>query len=138
MRHGTNSDDYGSAKGCAPGCKLPARCGDGVVQTDFDEECDDGAKKRQAAAIPNAVYGGCTSNCKRGGRCGDGITNGTEACDDGVNDGSYGTCKSDCSLAPRCGDGHIDTDYGKNANPPCRTIPIAPTRAVYQVGAATA
>ncbi len=114
--NGINSDDYGSAKGCAPGCKLPARCGDGVVQTDFDEECDDGAKNA-TSSDPNAVYGGCTSNCKRGGRCGDGITNGDEACDDGVNDGSYGTCKSDCSLAPRCGDGNIDTDYGEECEP---------------------
>ena len=114
--NGTNSDDYGSASGCAPGCKLPARCGDGVVQTDFDEECDDGAKNA-TSSDPKVVYGGCTASCKRGGRCGDGVVNGSEKCDDGVNDGTYSTCNPDCTLAPRCGDGKVDADYGEECEP---------------------
>jgi cysteine-rich repeat protein len=114
--NGTNTDDYGSAKGCSPGCKLPARCGDGVVQSNFDEECDDGAKNA-TSSDPKVVYGGCTSTCKRGGRCGDGVVSGSEQCDDGVNDGTYGTCNTDCTLAPKCGDGVVQTDYGEECEP---------------------
>jgi fibro-slime domain-containing protein len=114
--NGKNNDDYGSTSGCAPGCKLPARCGDGKVQTDYDEECDDGSKN-VASTDPTAAYGGCMSNCQRGGYCGDGSKNGTEACDDGANDGTYGTCNPDCTLAPRCGDGVVQTDYGEDCEP---------------------
>ena len=43
---------------CAPGCVLGPRCGDGVVDAEYGEECDDG----------NLVNGdGCSSTCKRVG-----------------------------------------------------------------------
>ncbi len=35
--------------------------------------------------------------------------NGTEQCDDGVNDGSYGKCAKDCQFGPRCGDGIVQS-----------------------------
>ena len=114
--NGNNSDDYGSDKGCAPGCKLPARCGDGKVQTDYSEQCDDG-DKNSSSTDPNAAYGKCMSNCQRGGFCGDGKTNGNEECDDGANDGTYGTCNPDCTLAPRCGDGKVQNEYGEDCEP---------------------
>jgi fibro-slime domain-containing protein len=115
--NGSNTDIYGSSTGCAPGCKLAARCGDGIVQAAYSEECDDGSKN-VASTDPNAAYGGCMSpSCQRGAFCGDGITNGTESCDDGVNDGTYGTCNPNCTLAPRCGDGHLDADYGEECEP---------------------
>jgi len=114
--NGTNNDDYGTTNGCAAGCKLPARCGDGTVQTDFDEECDEGSNNA-TSDDPKVVYGGCMSNCQRGGRCGDGIQNGSEACDDGVNDGTYATCNPDCTLAPRCGDGVVQEDYNEQCEP---------------------
>jgi fibro-slime domain-containing protein len=114
--NGTNADDYGATSGCAPGCKLPARCGDGIVQTAYDEQCDDGAKNVPSTDA-NVAYGGCMSNCQRGGFCGDGVVNDTEACDDGVNDGTYGTCNPDCTPAPRCGDGVVQTAYGEECEP---------------------
>lgn len=114
--NGDNNDDYGVSNGCAPGCKLPARCGDEKIQTDFDEECDDGSKNA-ASSDPMVAYGGCMANCKRGGRCGDGIKNGPEQCDDGANDSTYGTCNPDCTLGPRCGDGTIQSDYGEECEP---------------------
>jgi fibro-slime domain-containing protein len=43
------------------------------------------------------------STCKA--ICGDGMVVGSEACDDGKNDGGYGSCTSDCmGFGPRCGD----------------------------------
>jgi len=114
--NGKNDDDYGSTSGCGPDCKFPARCGDSIVQTAYDEECDDGSNN-VASTDTNVAYNGCMSNCKLGGRCGDGVLNGTETCDDGVNDGSYDTCNSDCTFAARCGDGVVQEDYGEECEP---------------------
>jgi fibro-slime domain-containing protein len=114
--NGSNNDDYGVKNGCAAGCKLPPRCGDSAVQTDFDEECDDGGDN-STSSDPKVAYGGCMANCKRGGRCGDGVKNGPEACDDGVNDSTYGTCTPECTLGPRCGDGEVQADYGEQCEP---------------------
>ncbi len=114
--NGKNDDDYGSTSGCGPDCKLPARCGDRIVQTDYDEQCDDGDQNVDSTD-PAMAYGGCTSNCQRGGYCGDGTINGTESCDDGANDGTYGTCNPDCTPAPSCGDGVVQEDYGEECEP---------------------
>ena len=114
--NGKNDDDYGATSGCAPSCTLPARCGDSIVQTQFDEECDDGADNL-TTTDPAAGYGGCLADCKRGDYCGDGIPNGAEACDDGVNDGTYGTCGLGCTPAPTCGDGIVQLDYGEECEP---------------------
>jgi len=86
------------ASGCATDCRI--QCGNGVV--DPGEECDLGADNNVGG------YDGCTSSCTLGPHCGDGIKNGSEACDDGTNDGSYGTCMPDCTPGPYCGDGHVD------------------------------
>lgn len=53
--------------------------------------------------------------------CGDGIKTPSEACDDGVNDGTYGHCTSDCKFGPFCGDGIVqpeeECDDGVNLSP---------------------
>ncbi len=114
--NGKNEDAYGAGSGCAPGCKLPARCGDMLVQTEYGETCDDG--------VNDGRYTGCSALCQRAGYCGDGKTQAPqETCDDGANDGSYGTCGDptqplpNCGPAPRCGDGVLQEAYGEQCEP---------------------
>lgn len=115
--NGKNDADYGSSGGCGPGCKLPASCGDGYVQVQWGEDCDDGPNNLTNTDA-SAAYGGlCMANCQRGGYCGDGQTNGPETCDDGANDGTYGTCTPECTPAPKCGDTNVDADYGEECEP---------------------
>jgi fibro-slime domain-containing protein len=115
--NGLNDDLYGTLSGCGPDCKLPARCGDGIVQYTYSEECDNGADNL-VTADASAAYGGlCKSDCTLGGYCGDGKLNGPEVCDDGANDGTYGTCNPDCTPAPKCGDGIVQAEYGEQCEP---------------------
>jgi cysteine-rich repeat protein len=102
--------------GCGPGCKLPARCGDLIVQTEYGEQCDDGTN--------SGAYGGCTGQCQRAGYCGDGkVQSPQEQCDDGANDGTYGNCGNptmplpNCQFGPRCGDGVVQDQYGEQCEP---------------------
>jgi cysteine-rich repeat protein len=94
--------------GCAPGCVLPGKCGDGIVQSAF-EVCDDG--------VNNGMYGGCMPGCQAlAGYCGDEVKNGPETCDTGSDRVVYGDandCGFDCQPAPYCGD-HI-----RNGNEQC-------------------
>jgi len=97
---GVNSGAFGT---CNPNCTLAAFCGDGDVNPEGGEACDDGPAF--------VVYGGtepaCAVNCRIAPFCGDGNTDGSfgEACDDGVNNGDRDTCNPDCTPAPFCGDG---------------------------------
>jgi fibro-slime domain-containing protein len=120
--NGANIDAYGAKSGCAPGCKLPARCGDGLVQTEYAEQCDDG--------VNDGHYTGCTSTCQRAGYCGDGkVQSPNEQCDDGANDGTYGTCGDpsmplpNCGAAPHCGDGIVQDQYGEQCEPKSSSDP---------------
>ncbi len=69
-------------------------CGDGVVNKEAGEECDDGIETAD-----------CTATCKKS-RCGDGYRNTAagEECDDSRESA---TCNADCTLA-RCGDGKVN------------------------------
>jgi fibro-slime domain-containing protein len=51
-------------------------------------------------------------------KCGDGIVNGTEQCDDGLNnsDTAYGGCTTQCTIGPYCGDGKVDTAFGEECD----------------------
>jgi len=119
-----------------PNCLLGPRCGDGIVQDAYGEECEPtssndpnctAACKKPGvcgdglvtapeqcdygSTMNDGSYGGCSPGCILAPHCGDGVKNGPEDCDDGVNDNSYGGCSPQCKLAAHCGDGHTDTGY---------------------------
>jgi cysteine-rich repeat protein len=74
-------------EGCAPGCVEGPSCGDGIVQSMF-EDCDDG--------VLAAMYGGCAPGCILGPRCGDDIVQTPqEECDDGNRDDGD-SCDGQC------------------------------------------
>lgn len=112
-------------------------CGDGLVERDKGEVCDDG----------NIIDGdGCSANCRSDETCGNGITDTIdpnhpkETCDDGnrisgdgcsadcftetCGDGRYNpmnneecdtagntqACNANCTI-PRCGDGYVNTQF---------------------------
>jgi len=83
------------APGCSIYCSPLPFCGDGSVDPDIDEECDD------ANDIDDDA---CTSECKVT-TCGDGDVQGIEECDDANDDDSDG-CTNNCTFAV-CGDGIV-------------------------------
>ncbi|TFH23068.1 MAG: hypothetical protein E4H03_07015 [Myxococcales bacterium] len=104
-----NSDTTPNA--CRANCMLPV-CGDGVIDDQSGEACDNGAA--------NAANAPCVSTCQRA-VCGDGNTctvagcntgpaGGLEQCDDGSgnSDTTPNACRADCAN-PGCGDSVIDS-----------------------------
>lgn len=103
-------------------------CGDGIVDRDNDEECDDGdANSDTAACLPDCTVAqcgdgfvqegveecddandnnsdGCTDMCIVLESCGDSKVQPPEQCDDGDANADNAGCKSDCQLNV-CGDG---------------------------------
>jgi len=79
--------------GCAADCSLTPYCGDGVVQAEFGEVCDDGLN---LGGSPGACAPGCM---EMGGRCGDGVlqTELGEQCDDGNTEPLDG-CDAECQI----------------------------------------
>ena len=79
--------------GCSATCTLTPYCGDGVVQMEFGEVCDDGLNLGGTASA-------CAPGCMElGGRCGDGVvqTELGEQCDDG-NTMSMDGCDENCQF----------------------------------------
>ncbi len=81
---------------CQRGACVESVCGDGLLDADAGEECDD---------RNDVDEDGCLSTCKLN-TCGDGYLNpGSEACDDG-NQVNEDACRADCQLNV-CGDGFV-------------------------------
>lgn len=109
-------------KECSIVINTGAYCGDGVVDGDRGETCDEGSNNTDT--ICSVTYNSaetcsyCDTECIlheiTGAYCGDGNLNSSdgEVCDDGAdgpegeNNGDYGKCKTDCSgIGDHCGDG---------------------------------
>jgi fibro-slime domain-containing protein len=95
---GKNDGTYGTCGDPSltlPNCGAAPKCGDGIVQAVYGEQCE-------PALDPN-----CTPACRNPGGCGDGIVQAPEQCDSGsdLNNGEYGGCAPSCIYAPHCGDG---------------------------------
>lgn len=113
---GTNLTSWtpaASTTACAPLCKTPAYCGDGLVQGAFGERCDNGTAENTGA------YGKCSAACQPGPRCGDAIVQSAsgEQCDNGFNVTDYvkhplpTDCAPSCMLPRSCGDGVVDFPF---------------------------
>lgn len=97
--------DPPSASQCTTNCHLvSADCGDGDVQADEGEECDDGNE---------ASGDGCFECVKE---CGDGRIDATlgEDCEPQY---SPGLCAEDCHWAPVCGDTTVQPEAGEECDP---------------------
>ncbi|MDY7227292.1 DUF4215 domain-containing protein [Hyalangium rubrum] len=96
-----------SGRICAVACAangevcISDSCGDGVVQADKGEICDDGNLDSDDA---------CSSTCKSDETCGNGVTDRYkgEACDDGNQIDGDG-CSADCRSGETCGNGFLDS-----------------------------
>ncbi len=77
--------------GCSATCSDSSLCGDGVIQSSF-EECDNGVLNDDFT--PDA----CRLNCLNP-FCGDGAQDTGELCDDGNND-SFDYCSASCDFEP--------------------------------------
>ena len=82
--------NVGAYNGCAPNCQIGPRCGDAVVQTQY-EKCDDGKN--------NGDYGTCNADCTLAPHCGDNVKQADhgEECDDGNSNAGDG-CNPACKL----------------------------------------
>ncbi|CAG1023438.1 hypothetical protein DOJK_02343 [Patescibacteria group bacterium] len=100
-----------------------AFCGDGFVQPELGEQCDDGCLEdniRQDGTCNNIEGDGCNANCKLE-FCGDGVRQiptspfaTAEQCDDGNTTDGDG-CSSVCVLET-CGDGQLQAQLGEQCD----------------------
>lgn len=114
--------DYGveACERCDAACAVvpgEARwCGDGEVDVDAGEACDEGA------ANSDSEVDRCRSDCQPA-RCGDGVVDSGERCDEGELNGLVaGGCSASCDDR-WCGDGQVDDgevcDPGADPAGPC-------------------
>jgi len=98
-----DDDDAGNNSGSAYLYSELLVCGDGVLQPNAGEDCDDG----------NTVnLDGCSAICSTNETCGDGLIDPGEVCDDG---GESAACDADCTVAD-CGDQTVNLTAGEQCD----------------------
>ncbi|HIF64153.1 MAG TPA: DUF4215 domain-containing protein [Deltaproteobacteria bacterium] len=125
-----DDDDAGNNSGSAYLYSELLVCGDGVLQPNAGEDCDDG----------NTVnLDGCSAICSTNETCGDGLIDPGEVCDHG---GESASCDADCTAA-FCGDQTVNLTAGEQCDdgnilpgdgcdncmwvPPTTTVTVSPT-----------
>lgn len=108
----TIDDGAGGTRSSPQPCSSTEVCGNGIVDFQVGEVCDDN----------NTTSGdGCNSDCRSGEGCGNGILDPGEECDDGNTNNNdrclFNTPRGQCKLS-QCGDGVIES----------ATIPGVPAR----------
>ncbi len=100
---------------CSDDCQTDlGECGDGEIQYDAGESCDDGTAN---GTYKRETPGHCDDDCKgtgEGGYCGDSTTQDDyEICDEGGDNGKYGGyCNATCDgYTGECGDGTVQSAY---------------------------
>ncbi len=99
-----NTVDDGN--GCSADCKTNTHCGNGTLETNLGEVCDDG----------NNVSGdGCSQDCLSNETCGNGYVDVSkgEACDDGNTTDDGNGCSADCKTNTHCGNGIVEPSLGE-------------------------
>ena len=100
---------------CSENCDgLGPHCGDGIVQSEEGEACDNGVNLSSYQVNDDD----CAPGCVLPPYCGDGNVDSQfgEVCDDGTNDGGYGECEVGCRRGERCGDGVVQRDAGEECD----------------------
>jgi len=85
-------------------CNCTDSCGDGIVDSDFGEECE--LDKQCSAGQRCSNHCQCVEN-----RCGDGVKDDDEWCE-ADDDCLLGQCIA-CNCTDSCGDGTLDSDFGE-------------------------
>ena len=103
--NGSETCDNGAANsdtaygGCTTKCVFGPACGDGKIDTEAGEECDNGVNLAGYSKKPTT---GCGPGCRNAPYCGDGKVDGKfgEECDNGPQNGNS-LCDADCiSIVP--------------------------------------
>ncbi len=122
-------------------CEAEGRCGDGIVQTEYDEECEAGVSTLSCEELEQGTgTAACDGNCRYDFSgcipdtvCGDGTIEGLEQCEgSNLNEttcadlGYYGgtlACDdncyfdiSSCAAVGRCGDNSAQTGWGEECD----------------------
>ncbi len=105
---------YTPTQTCNTDCQINPYCGDGVINPEGNEQCDDGANV--------GGYGFCDVGCVLGPRCGDGVVQNqpeidgsAEQCDDG-NTIDDDDCSNSCGVPGWCGDGLVQAQLGEQCD----------------------
>jgi cysteine-rich repeat protein len=94
--------------GCSADCASKEQCGNGIVDRDAGEVCDDGIDDGKGGFTPAKDGDGCSANCRSTEVCGNWIIDRSvgEVCDDGP-DGSD-RCSRNCRSNLACGNAIVD------------------------------
>ena len=119
--------------GCSRDCRSTEVCGNGILDVEVGEVCDDGTGGSSA----------CSADCRSTLSCNNFRVDPGEECDHGLfgtsnptGNNDHSDCRADCVIN-RCGDGHVDSQPGPH-HEDCDGAPTAPPGSVAATPTETA